>query len=171
MNAAALVEQLRRSGETIATACEDVGSAESRWQPAPGKWSLVEVASHLLDEERDDFRARLRSTLEDPAAAWAPIDPEGWARDRDYRGNDLAAVLSEWRAEREASLAWLQGLLAAETDWGTAHDHPHLGVLRAGDLLAAWAAHDQLHLRQVTNLRLAWIDAEAEPFHKRYAAP
>ena len=108
-------------------------------------------------------------TLEDPSAPWPSIDPEGWARERDYRSRLLADVVEDFRREREASLAWLRAL--TEADWRRAYEHPKLGVLRAGDLLAAWAAHDLLHLRQLAGIRLALVEHAAEPFTTRYAMP
>jgi hypothetical protein len=51
------------------------------------------------------------------------------------------------------------------------HQHPGLGALRAGDLLAAWCAHDLLHLRQLANVRLALLEQDAAPYSLRYAAP
>ena len=29
------------------------------WRPKPEKWCLLEIVCHLLDEEKDDFRARV----------------------------------------------------------------------------------------------------------------
>jgi len=63
--------------------------------------------NHLVDEEEGDFRLRLRSTLEDPARDWPPIDPEGWARlVRSYmvlgRDQDAKAALADARAKLAA---------------------------------------------------------------------
>ncbi len=171
MNAEALRRELERGGGSIVAACAGLDDDEARWRPATGKWCLVEIVSHLLDEERDDFRARIRSTLDDPEAAWTPIDPEGWAQDRDYAARKLSVVLAAFTTERAASLEWLDGLMRAGVDWGRAHEHPHLGVLRAGDLFAAWVAHDQLHLAQLARWHLARVAASAAPFDARYAAP
>jgi len=75
--------------------------------------------------------------------------------------------VSEWVAERARSLAWLRSLLTA--DWEQAYEHPQLGRLRAGDLLASWVAHDALHLRQLAGLEWAWCRHLAEPYSPAYA--
>src|SRR5690606_10869240 len=120
---------------------------------------ILEVICHLADEEADDFRARTRLTLEDPAREWPKIDPEGWARDRNYNERDLSAELDRFAAARAESLAWLRSL--HEPDWQSTHEHPR-GNLTAGDLMASWAAHDALHLRQIAR-RLHELAARDAP--------
>ncbi len=164
-----LVNQLEISGRILTDLFTDVGDDELRWKPAPERWSMLEVLVHLWDEEKEDFRHRLRLTLEDPAREWPPIDPEGWPCERRYNHRDLAEALDGFRRERAASLAWLRGLDAPA--WDRAHEHPALGVLRAGDLLAAWTAHDVLHVRQISNLRIDYLKVEAAPYSTRYAMP
>jgi len=144
-----------------------ISDADARWKPPSGAWSICEIICHLLDEERDDFGARVRATLEDPSRAWPPIDPEGWAILRRYNERDWKAQLAELRAARRESLAWLRAHESA--DWTNAHAHPSLGTIRAGDLLAAWAAHDLLHLRQLTKRRFELLGRDTEPFSTRYA--
>ena len=169
MRLEALIRALEAGAAAVPSLVDGLSDEEARIPPAPGRWSAVEVVAHLADEERDDFRRRVRSTLEDPARPWPPIDPEGWARERGYRARRLAEVLDDFRRERAASLTWLRSL--GDAPWERPYEHPKLGTLRAGDLLAAWAAHDLLHLRQLTAVRLALVQAAAEPFSTRYAMP
>ena len=85
-------------------------------------------------------------------------------------GTDLgmwAPQLEALRAARSASLTWLRTVVDA--DWAIAHIHPKFGPLRAGDLLSAWAAHDLLHIRQLTKRRFELTARDAEPFSSRYA--
>ena len=69
--------------------------------------------------------------------------------------------------ERKASVEWLRSL--AGVDWERTYQHPKIGPLRAGDLLAAWAAHDFLHLRQIASTRVALVQMAAGQFSTRYA--
>jgi hypothetical protein len=144
-----------------------VGREQAHWKPSPASWSVVEVINHLHDEEIDDFRMRLDLTLHHPGRDWPPIDPEGWCTERRYNERELGESLAAWRAEREASLAWLRSLQAP--DWASVHRHPRLGELRAGDLLLSWATHDLLHARQLLGLHKAWIDAGSESYSGAYA--
>jgi len=140
---------------------------EARWKPPSGAWSILEIVCHLGDEEVDDFRARLRLTLQDPSRDWPKIDPEGWARERRYNERDLGGSLERFARERAASVEWLRSLAGA--DWESAATHPRLGSIRAGDLMASWAAHDALHLRQVAKRLHELAGADAPGFDTGYA--
>ncbi len=138
-----------------------------RWRPPEGGWSILEVVNHLVDEEVHDFRTRVRSTLEDPAREWPPMDPEGWVAERRYQDRDPGESLRRFREEREESLAWLGGL--ADAPWGNTKQHPRAGPLRAGDLLAAWAAHDARHLTQIAKRLYALAARDGAPYSVSYA--
>jgi len=161
------IERLEAQAVPITALLTDVTDEQARWKPAPDQWSLLEVACHLLDEEREDFRQRLDLILRQPDAEWPPIDPEGWVTARAYNQQDLAATLAAWREERRRSLAWLRGL--ANPDLDASRRHPAGFELRAGDLLAAWVAHDLLHLRQLVELHYALTTRQAAPYAVAYA--
>ena len=44
-------------------------------------------------------------------------------------------------------------------------------ILRAGDLLASWLAHDLIHIRQITRLHYRWLERLAAPYQLGYAGP
>ena len=169
MNPEETIRMLEANAGRIAAFYKDVSDSQARWKPAPEKWSMLEVLGHLIDEERDDFPKRLRLLLEKPESEWPPIDPEGWARDRDYNARDLAASVEAFLADRTASIEWLEDL--DDPEWGIAYQHPKLGEIRAGDLLASWLAHDFLHMRQLANLCAIFVSAHAKPFSTAYAMP
>lgn len=147
MNPGLLIHALDRFTTALPAVVAGVSADDARWKPADGAWSILEVVSHLLDEEVRDFRTRIRMTLQQPGEPWPAIDPEGWAVAERYNDRDLPAVTQQWAAERRASVAWLRSL--GDVDWSIAYQHPHFGSIHAGDLLASWAAHDALHLRQI----------------------
>lgn len=163
------IDQLERSGRILLQLFEDVEEPELRWKPSPERWSLLEVMVHLWDEEKEDFRYRLFRTLEDPKQAWPSIDPEGWPVERRYNEADLTEALAGFSAERATSISALRAL--QDPDWKLSYEHPEMGTIRAGDLLAAWVAHDQLHIRQVANLRVEYLATSMAPYLIFYAHP
>jgi hypothetical protein len=167
MELARAIGQLAAQEAAIAAMLEGWTPEEARWKPDPASWSLLEVACHLLDEEREDFRLRLDLALHNPAVEWPPIHPDSWVTARGYNQRDLGETLAAWRSERQRSLGWLRGL--DEPDLGVSRRHPDGFQIRAGDLLAAWVAHDVLHLRQLAELRYALTTRLAEPFSVEYA--
>lgn len=152
-----LYDQLEHHAALFKTLLSDLPPDQARRKSAPGKWCALEVACHLLDEEREDFRARLRSTLEAPERPWPKIDPAAWVAERNYMEQDLATTLSRFLSERTASLAWLRGQDGAP--WSNAYMHPKVGLVSCELLLTNWVAHDLHHIRQLINLRYEYLKA------------
>lgn len=155
----AITAALERNRAVFSHLSSDRHPDATRWRPAPGKWNLLEIVCHLYDEEREDFRARVRYALESPGTPLASIDPAGWVKSRDYAAQDFAEKLAAFLRERDASIAWLRSLRSPR--WDAAFEHPQLGRVTAGFFLANWLAHDYLHLRQITRLEYQRLQQEA----------
>jgi hypothetical protein len=166
MNADLLVRQLKDDAERIRLLVAAVSAEQARWRPDPDSWSILEVVNHLYDEEREDFRVRLDIILHGPDRPWPPIDPAGWVAAREYNQRELEPSLQDFLAERRASLAWLATLEAPDWDASVTSS---FGSMRAGDMFAAWVAHDSLHMRQLVELHHAWILHLAAPYSVDYA--
>jgi hypothetical protein len=168
-----IIKRLDSTPAAVGAMCSSLAPDEASFKPPSGAWSVLEIVCHLVDEETDDFRARLESTLRDPAAKWPLTDPEGWSIQREYHKQDLAAKLQQFTDQRARTISWLRSLKSP--DWQTAYIHPRIGPIRAGELLIAWAAHDALHIRQIAKrlFELAARDGAtmdpANPFITRYA--
>lgn len=168
INAPEIIGRLERGGAAIVAMARIASPARALWKPAPEHWSILEICCHLLDEEREDFRARLQSTFENPATPWAPLDLQGVAEKRAYQTRSLAATLDSFAIERRNSVAWLRSL-PDNTDFSVAYVHPKVGPVATGDLLASWAAHDALHLRQIAKRLYAMASDDAPGFEIAYA--
>jgi hypothetical protein len=157
MDRARLIDQLARHGDVFRAHFTGLPAEEVHWKPSPEKWCALEIICHLHDEEREDFRARLRSTLETPLEAWPKIDPAAWVTERRYMEQDFQTVLTNFLQERERSLTWLRGL--ADAPWENAYQHPKVGPVSCELLLTNWVAHDLHHVRQLVNLRYGYLKA------------
>jgi hypothetical protein len=166
MDAERLREELANGAQTIPALLAGVTPEQARFKPNAEAWSILEVLCHLIDEEREDFRQRLDLMLHHPGTPWPEIHPGAWVTERAYNTRDFAAMLEQWRAERARSLDWLAGLSAP--DWERVVTWP-FGSMRTGDMLAAWVAHDNLHQRQLVELRRARLVKLAAPFDVQYA--
>lgn len=142
-----LINSLERFVDILPAMVGGVSATDARWKPESGGWSILEVVCHLADEEVEDFGRRLKLCLDDPKAPWPPIEPENVAVERKYNEQDLPETLQRFLISRRESVSWLRSL---ETpDWSNTYQHPDCGPLRAGDIMLSWAAHDQLHIRQI----------------------
>ena len=167
MNPDRLILTLERFGAALPALVGDLAEEDARWRPPVGGWSILEVVTHLADEEVEDFGTRLRLTLQGTSDPWPPIDPEGWAIGRRYNEGSLAEALGRFTAARRVSVAWLRGL--NNPDWTRRYDHPQLGAIRAGDLLVAWTAHDALHLRQIAKRLFQMTQRDGGDYAPDYA--
>lgn len=167
MHVKALFQDLAHAAGIIYSLMVEFPPEEARQRPAPGAWSALEVLGHLIEEERHDFRPRLEGVLFHPEQSWTPIDPASAPELAHYNQRNLDEVLSEFMRERERSVVWLDRIKET-ADWEATYPAPS-GPIRAGDLLAAWVAHDTLHLRQLVELRYARQRRLAEPYRVDYA--
>lgn len=165
MDDQALLKTLEENLGRIEALVQHFSDQDLRWKPDPDSWSMLEVINHLADEEVEDFSDRLRITLQGSGESWKPIDPEGWVTARGYNERDPGESLDRFRTARQNSLAWLSGL--EQPDWKAVYQAP-FGAIAAGDLLASWVTHDQLHLRQLIEIQRALVETWSDPFSLDY---
>lgn len=151
-----IIEQLAQNRHVFAHLLMDATPSMQKWRPSPLKWNLLEVVCHLLDEEKLDFRARVKHVLEEPENQMQPIDPEGWVVKHNYDSMDYITSLEHFLLEREKSIEWLLSL--KNPGWDNTYLHPKNGPMTARLFLHNWLAHDYLHIRQILGLRYGYLD-------------
>ena len=166
MDIAYLKRQLAINRDRVAALARGVPEIQARWKPGDDNWSILEVISHLADEEEFDFPLRLKIILEGGEKTWPEIDPEGWVTEREYNLGDLFEVLNRYVNTRNEWLAWLDEL--ENPDWDATYEAP-FGTITAGDMFVSWVTHDLLHLRQLVELQRLYLEEQAKPYHLDYA--
>ena len=166
MNFSILYRELENSTEMIRALLSGITAEEARVKPHAGSWSILEVVCHLYDEEREDFREHLDFILHRQQEEWHRIDPESWVTQRQYNEQDFRKMQENFFVERRKSLKWLGELL--NPDWETTYTSP-FGSMSAGEMLASWIAHDNLHIRQLVELRRMRIENITKPYEIEYA--
>jgi len=169
-----LYQELKHSTEMIRALLVGITQEEAQIKPTSESWSMLEVVCHLYDEEREDFREHLdfiistslNASLHRQNGEWHQINPEGWVTERKYNEQDFVNAQEKFFAEREKSLGWLKNL--ANANWETIYTSQH-GSMKAGDMFASWAAHDNLHIRQLVELRRMKIENITKPYEIEYA--
>jgi len=154
MNTSYIIRELDLNKVTFEQRLKVKSQEEIYWKPNPEHWCLLEIVCHLVDEEVEDFRTRVKTALI-PDLPFVPIDPEGWVTSGAYIAQDYDAKVSAWLAEREKSLHWLQSL--GMVNWESSLDHPELGPISAYRFLANWLTHDHIHIRQILKVKQAYL--------------
>src|ERR1041384_532775 len=161
-----LFQELQNSTEMIRALLAGISQEEARRKPNLESWSILEVICHLYDEEREDFREHLDFILHRQNEELHEIDPQRWVTERRYNEQDFAEMQKKFFAEREKSLDWLEEL--SNRDWETTYTSQY-GSMSAGEMFACWVAHDNLHIRQLVELRRTRIENIAKPYGLQYA--
>lgn len=166
-----LMQRLTNTLSVVPVMVDGFSVEEMRWKPASGNWSLLEIVCHLAHEDQFDFRARLKSTLDDPTQPWPAIDPEKTVVEEGFNTREPESAIQWFIDVRRESLRWLETVVSSPTDWTAAYVHPKLGPIQAGELLTNWVAHDQLHVRQMAK-RIHELTVAQSPEHRvDYAGP
>ncbi len=161
-----LYRELENSTEMIRALLAGIGQEEAYIKPNAESWSILEVVCHLYDIEREDFREHLDFILHRQEEEYHVIDPQSWVKERKYNQQDFVEMQENFFAERKYSLEWLRGL--ANPDWETTYTSQY-GSVSAGEMLSCWIAHDNLHIRQLAELRRLRIESITKPYDIEYA--
>ncbi|MFN8414606.1 MAG: DinB family protein [Anaerolineales bacterium] len=161
-----LYHELKNSTETIRTLLSGISLDDARLKPNAESWSILEVVCHLHDVEREDFREHLDCILHRQNEKWHEIDPQSWITTRNYNEQSFTEMLEKFFVEREASLDWLSGL--QNVDWEKSYTTEY-HTFTAGEMFACWVAHDNLHIRQLVELRRLRLENITKPYNIDYA--
>jgi uncharacterized damage-inducible protein DinB len=161
-----LYQELVNSTEIIRALIANISQEEARIKPTAEDWSILEVISHLHDEEREDFREHLDFILHRQNDEWHQIDPQGWVISRKYNDQDFLEIQTKFFEERKKSLDWL--IDQSDADWEITYTS-EFGSVPAGEMFTSWIAHDNLHIRQLVELKRFHVVKLAQPYGIGYA--
>jgi uncharacterized damage-inducible protein DinB len=166
MEFSTLYQELVNSIQMIVVLLANISQDESRIKPNSESWSILEVVCHLYDLEREDFREHLDFILHRQNEEYHVIDPQSWVTERKYNEQSFAEAEEKFVAERKQSLEWLRGL--SNPNWETTYTSQY-GSVSAGEMFASWIAHDNLHIRQLVELRRSRVERITKPYDIQYA--
>jgi len=161
-----VIRQLTANAQAIRYLLQTISNEQAHWKPNPDTWCLKEVMEHVYNEEKIDFRKHLKEMFNDPPHTWGEFRREEYVA-----VEGCSQALGGFLTEREASIAWLKTLSSpnwesvSRASFGPSGDE---FVIRAGDVLVSWVAHDFLHLRQMNELLYAWNEKQAPPYSVQY---
>jgi hypothetical protein len=160
MNQTSIIKELLKNKGVFHNLLQGTTQEQYTWRPDEGKWCLLEVICHLYDEEKDDFRTRLKHCFRTPELPLPAIHPAEWVIERKYMDRDFDTMLDKFLNERVLSIEWLSDLQSP--NWKEVHLHPKFGVMTPEMLLANWLAHDYLHIRQILKLKYSYLKKDSK---------
>lgn len=138
---------------------------DSRWKPAPDRFSVAEVLAHLAHSEGHCYRMRVDRLLAEHRPTFEPDDAQMYLDL--YRNADPRKAFDEFKQQRADNVAYLRGLPSEAG--GRVSLHRTAGEITLSQMLHEWALHDLGHIRQVAELVRArkYLDG-AGPLGKSY---
>jgi DinB family protein len=155
MDSKLIFDTLEQNKTVFQNLLENQDQAAYLWRPHSEHWCLLEIVCHLYDEEREDFKIRLKTVLETPGQLPPPNDPVGWVKERKYIDRNYGIMVHKFLEERTQSLEWLRSL--SNPNWDNCYEHSYWGKVTAKNLISNWLAHDYLHIRQITRLKYNFL--------------
>lgn len=117
--------------------------------PAPGKWSIREIISHLADTEMVMCcRARWIAFEDHPTLL--PFDQDKWATGRASEKEPVAETMERFRLLRRSQVRLFRSV--PKKTFARTGFHPERGVVTLRVQLETLAGHDLNHVEQIQRL-------------------
>jgi hypothetical protein len=126
-----------------------VPTSKLRKRPASDKWSVVEILAHLADAEIV-IAWRIRSILGAPGTPIQAYDQEAWAAAGNYAKRDPRKSIEQFRATRDANLAFYKSLTPEQ--WKYFGMHAERGEESLERIARMIAGHDINHILQIESI-------------------
>jgi hypothetical protein len=136
---------MEKTPQLLDTMLAGVAPDVLRWKPAPDRWSISEVLSHLADCE-DCLAERVRRFVLEDAPYLKEYDPPA----EGFSAGSPQEHLSRFTHTRRELVQFLRTLppdIGARTA-----QHSQLGLVTLEQMLNEWASHDLGHVRQIAEL-------------------
>lgn len=117
----------------------------------PDTWSPYDIVGHLIHGERTDWIPRTEILLaHGQTRPFTPFDR--FAQFQASQGKTLQQLLNTFAELRAENLTRLEALGLTAEDFERRGQHPELGSVTLGELLATWVAHDLSHVGQTARV-------------------
>lgn len=146
------IEEAEKSPRQIAGAVAGLSNKVLHFKPAPDRWCILEIVSHLADMEIL-YAYRMRQMLADNNPVIAPIDQDAWARNLGYLQSNAMEMVALYGLNRHANLQLLRRLTVSDLEKSALHPELKRPVSVA-EILEMMSRHGPNHLQQIEKLKL-----------------
>ncbi|GMA51258.1 hypothetical protein GCM10025857_26150 [Alicyclobacillus contaminans] len=138
-----------RLADEASAAVAGLADTQLRWKPAPGKWSILEILSHLEDHTLAQA-FRIRKLISEPGAELPSVNQDAWVECLKANQGQVADILSTIRAVLYSNAVVLRRVDAA--DWQKTGIHPNGNPVTLTDVVQGFVNHVHHHLQQIREL-------------------
>ena len=150
LNVASLLDRYEKGVEVFAQALKGVPAEILDRSPAPGKWSIRQIAVHLADAETVGV-ARFRTIAAQPGSVLKAYDQEAWAEKLAYIHQSPEQALELFSVLRKTTAAMLRAL--PEAAWKNTGRHEESGEVVLDRFVEHYCDHVDNHSRQIREIR------------------
>lgn len=145
------VAVLERTPAVLRTLLDGLSEDWTHEDAGPETWSARDVVAHLIDAEETNWMVRVRTLLaQGPERRLESFDRFRFRRVD--RGETLGELLDRFAELRARNLRELAELELDRRQLELTGEHPELGTVTLGQLLATWVTHDLAHLAQIARV-------------------
>ena len=141
---------LERTPRRLRKLVKGLKKKQLRYQPAPGKWAITQIITHMADTELV-LAFRLRMSLAQSGSPLLAMDQDKWATGLNYEKADVDEQIDLFSAVRRQHLAIWNSL--KEEDWLKYGMHEERGKETVERITQHYAGHDINHLNQIEAIR------------------
>ncbi len=146
-----LTDFLAETPATVERLVEGLTDEDWRRRVPGAEFSVLENICHLLDIEREGYAVRIERLLKEDAPVLPDIDGGRLARERDYNNQNIETALEAFTRARQGNLSVLKSLSSDQLERrGTLEA---VGPITLSELLLMMRAHDDVHRREIKELR------------------
>ena len=149
-NVTSLVDRYEEGVEVFAQALKGVPEELLDKSPAPGKWSIRQIAMHLADAETVGV-ARFRTIAAQPGSLLKGYDQDAWAQKLAYTQQSPEQALELFALLRKTTAAMLRAL--PESAWKNTGRHEESGEVVLDKFVEHYCDHVDNHSRQIREIR------------------
>jgi len=142
------LDQLEATPTILRGLMAELTAEDVRWKPAPDRFSVVAVLSHLSHSEGHCYRTRLDRFLSEDNPEFEPDDAQFHLEL--YRNMDPEDAFDHFEEQRETNIEFLRDLPPGSGSRTAVHKK--VGPITLEQMLHEWAMHDLGHIRQIAEL-------------------
>jgi hypothetical protein len=147
------LETFRRGTSLLDEALRGATEEETTFVPAPGKWTIRQLARHVADTEIV-VGMRMRQIVAEDHPTLIPFDQELWAAHLGYETADAFDSLARFRSLRDDTTGVLSALPPEAFD--RVGVHPERGAKTLLEWVTLFGNHVETHAKQIRGIRQAF---------------